>query len=246
MKLSWWVPAVTALALVCSSAQAAKPAPRAAKPDAALISGLAAEDFATREKAEADLWQWAVANPKNAGKWLWELSLSDPDPEVRDRCLSLLRRQVLAERDSQGSGFIGISMQAERVTPPGGEEQSAVRVIDLIPLSGAVNSGLKIGDLILKFEGEKLTGQVPNGFQDQEEAVGNRLGASVRQRKPGETITLTVLRGDKQLDLKVVLGLHRPSLGNGMFDPSSFEERMRREDDLYFDAWLEAKRSKKE
>lgn len=248
MKLSlWWFSALPALAVALfTSVVAAKPAPQGSKPRAELISGLAAEDFATRENAEAELWQWALANPRDAGKCLWELSVGAPDPEVRDRCLNLLRRQILAERDSQGSGFIGISMQAELVTPPNGEEQPALRVTDLIPLSGAIASDLKVGDLILKFEGRKLAGQVPNGFQDQEEAVGARLSEAVRQRKPGETVSLTVLRGDKQFDVKVVLGLFRPTLHGGLLDPSSYEERIRREDDLYFDAWLEAKRSKKE
>lgn len=245
MKLSHWcLPALTLL--LCPALEAAKPGTSSpAKPRAELIAALGADEFATREKAEADLWTWAQAHPKDAGSCLWNLSLSATDPEVRDRCLNLVRRQVLAERDSQGSGFIGISMQAELVTPPGGQEQPAVRVTDLIPLSGAAASGLKVGDLIIKFQDRKLTGQVPNALQDQEEAVGFRLSEAVREHKPGETVTLTVLRGDKQLDLKVVLGLYRPALHSGLLDESSYEERIRREDDLYFDAWLESKRSKK-
>jgi len=245
MKLShWWIPALGLV--LCSSLQAAKPATKSAQPRAELIAALAAEDFATREKAEADLWTWAKAHPKEAGHCLWDLSLTAADPEVRARCLNLVRRQVLAERDAQGSGFIGISMQAEMVTPPGGQEQAAVRVTDLIPLTGAASAGILVGDLILKFQDRKLTGQAPNALQDQEEAVGFRLSEWVREHKPGETVTLTVLRGDKQLDLKVVLGLYRPGLHSGLLDQSSYEERMRREDDLYFDAWLESKRSKKD
>jgi hypothetical protein len=241
---------LAAFLLVVAGPQAAaakSPPKQPAKPQAALVEALGADDFAAREKAEADLAKWAADHPQDACERFWELSRQATDPEVRDRCLSLLRRQVLRERDAEGMGFIGISMQAVLVTPPGADEQPAVRVIDIIPLSGAVNSDLKIGDQILKFDGRKLTGQVPNalGMQD-DDAVGFRLSEWVRQRKPGETVVLTVLRGVDQLDVKVTLGLYRQTLQNGLLDPSSYEERIRREDDQFFESWLEAKRSAKE
>lgn len=248
--IHWWQPLACCL-ILCANTLAAKPGKPAGRPPAApqpaLLAGLADEDFATREKAEASLWDWALEHPSEAREKFWTLSRTAADPEVRDRCLNLLRRQVLRERDAQGSGFIGISMQAQMVTPPRGEEQPAVRVTDIIPMSGAVNSGLRIGDLILKFNGRKLAGQVPNGFQNQEDAVGFRLSEWVREHKPGETIVLQVLRGDELLDIKVVLGLYRPSVHSGLLlDQSSYEERIRREDELYFQTWLEAKRSQKE
>ena len=75
-------------------------------------------------------------------------------------------------------------------------DQSAMKVAELPPgwlkeaNRGAEKAGLKKGDVIVGFEGRTMF------------AEKDLLAFAIQERKPGETMTVTVLRGGERLDLR--------------------------------------------
>lgn len=63
----------------------------------------------------------------------------------------------------------------------------------IFPGSAAQKAGLKVGDIILEWNGKKLTSE-------------NSLGKVIQKHNPGDEIVLKILRGGKEKTLKVVLG----------------------------------------
>jgi len=63
----------------------------------------------------------------------------------------------------------------------------------VIPGSPAEKANLQEGDIILSFNGEKITAQ-------------NSLAKIIRKYKPGDKVTLEILRGEKKKTVEVVLG----------------------------------------
>ena len=61
------------------------------------------------------------------------------------------------------------------------------------PGTGAAAAGLRVGDVIQSVNGQQVS-------------AGTDLGRVIRAAGPGATITLTVKRGEQQLDLKATLG----------------------------------------
>ncbi len=63
----------------------------------------------------------------------------------------------------------------------------------VIPGSAAEKAGLREGDIVLEFDGEKITPQ-------------NSLTKLIMKYKPGDKVTLKILRGSKKMNIKVILG----------------------------------------
>ena len=79
-------------------------------------------------------------------------------------------------------------------------EQSAVVISEVLGGSPADLGGLKNRDVLLAIDGKGL----PRFRPDR--AVVGYVGREVLRRKPGDTMALTVLRGDARVETKVVLG----------------------------------------
>jgi len=62
----------------------------------------------------------------------------------------------------------------------------------VVPDSAADRAGLKEGDIILKFNGEKLTAE-------------NSLAEVIQKYSPGDTVTLKVLRDGEEISLQATL-----------------------------------------
>ena len=77
------------------------------------------------------------------------------------------------------------------VTPNGPAEQAGLRAGTLSTSTANLKAG---GDLIVAVDGQPVM------------VMDNLMRYIVLNKSPGDTITLTVLRGDQQLDLKLVLG----------------------------------------
>jgi serine protease Do len=82
-------------------------------------------------------------------------------------------------------GWLGISTQLN--------EDGRLQIVEVEDDSPASLAKLKEGDVILKLDGKDITGP-------------EVLGTEIRMRKPGQTVSLTVNRGGKTLDIKVRLG----------------------------------------
>ncbi len=88
-----------------------------------------------------------------------------------------------------GRPLVGITFETTR---------SGLSVTALSPGSGAANAGVQIGDLIVKADGEvvKSSAQI-NKIRDT--------------KKPGDTLTLTVIRNGELMEINVVLGEEVPT-----------------------------------
>ncbi len=95
-------------------------------------------------------------------------------------------------------GFIGISMNLEGVTPDlaeffGLDKNQGVLIAKVLPDTPASKAGLKSGDIILKMNGKTVEGN--QSFRNTVALLG-----------PGKEIKLLVLRDDKKIDIKVIIG----------------------------------------
>ena len=77
-------------------------------------------------------------------------------------------------------------------------DPKGVRVTEVLPGTPAARAGLQPGDIILTGDGGVLTTE--------------RLAEKLRGFKPGQTVGMGVLRGDRKLDLRVELAAWNPDL----------------------------------
>jgi PDZ domain len=169
----------------------------AVEPPAAVLKSLASDDFKTREKAQAGLLEWAKVNQEPAAVALMKFSMVSEEPEVRQRCLAVLRDLAYDDYLKTGEGYVGILMRDEIARVPGDEGQrSAIRVSDVVEGSAGHEAGLRANDLIVGMDDEVWRG-VPASFA---------FSAKIRQLKPGARVTLKLLREEKTEDVVIRLG----------------------------------------
>jgi hypothetical protein len=199
------------------------------------LAALESDEFRVREKGQTDLLEWSRERPQAAMDELFRMSRSAQDPEVRERCIEVLRELVNDEYLKEGEGFIGIRMQDELANVPGDPKpRIAIRVIQVVPDSAAHKAGMKVNDLIV-------------GFDDKVWRAGTALGPfsdSIRQIKPGTRITLRVLRNKELIDVDVILGRRpvtadNPFLDERQVDMEAAEQAAR---EAYFRRWLERRK----
>lgn len=201
------------------------------------LSLLNSEDFQKREKAQADLAAWARRQPDSAMDALYRLSRDAEDPEVRERCLAVLRGLVNDEYLKEGEGYIGIRMMDEKVVVPGDPKpRGAVRVVQVVPDSAADLAGLRVDDRIVGL----------NRMLWREMDATLPFSEAVRQFKPRSKITLKLLRNAEVVDLEVTLG-RRPLLADNPFLDSrtaDLEAAERASMDAHFRRWLDQRKSR--
>jgi S1-C subfamily serine protease len=73
------------------------------------------------------------------------------------------------------------------------QETEDARIDRVIPGSAAEEAGIKLGDVILKFDGHEV-----NKYDD--------LPPLVRKRKPGDNVEIELRRGGKTLQVQATLG----------------------------------------
>ena len=130
-----------------------------------------------------------VVRSTNEGNVAEGLGFAIPSNLVREITLQLIAKGKV-ER-----AYLGITYQPVDPLSTSGLTMNAtygVVIVRVEPGSPAARAGLQEGDVILAFDGQKL----------DEDA----LTALLLKHKAGETVTLTVLRDNKQIELKVTLG----------------------------------------
>ncbi|MEY2581113.1 MAG: hypothetical protein QOE09_962 [Ilumatobacteraceae bacterium] len=90
------------------------------------------------------------------------------------------------------SGYLGV--QLDRRTDGG----SGAVVAEVVLGSSADKAGIKVGDVVIAVDGEPITGQAG-------------LVATIRNLAPGNSATVSLVRGGKPLDISVVLGERPPA-----------------------------------
>lgn len=202
------------------------------------ISQLRSEEFRVREKAQADLLGWARGVGSTATDELYRLSRASDDPEVRERCLGILRELVNDEYLRDGEGYIGIQMQEELANVPGDPKpRGVIRVMMIMPDSPGHRAGLQFNDLIAGV-GDDIW---------REESVLLLFREKIKQFKPETKILLKVLRNGNLIDLEVKLGRRPPLADNPFFggtqqDLDAAETAAK---DAYFRRWLERRKALK-
>ncbi|SMO54441.1 Do family serine endopeptidase [Solitalea koreensis] len=92
-------------------------------------------------------------------------------------------------------GYLGVEFNensSEFAKEKGLKTVNGVYVANVLPGGAAESAGIKTGDLITKIEGATIT-------------TGSDLQEKIGRHRPGDAINLTVLRGDNERNVKVVL-----------------------------------------
>lgn len=210
---------------------------QAAQIPARPLADLESEDFRTREQAQAGILEWARKAPDAAIEALYNHAVESNEPEVRERCLAVLRELVGDEYSRDGEGFIGVQMQDELAHVPGDvKARAVVRVSFVMPKSPAEKAGLKNNDLIVAVE-DKIWYQAPviQSFSDE-----------IKKHKPGTRIRLKILRDGKLMEVPVVLARRPLEADNPFLDrrPFNMEAAEAEAREAFFQRWLKDRRAR--
>ncbi len=202
----------------------------AIEPPAAVLSGLVSEDFKEREKAQKDLFEWSRVNLESAAGVLVKLSSESGEPEIRQRCLAVLKDLANDEFQKTGEGYVGIMMKDEIAQVPGDEVQRGViRVGEVVEGTAGHEAGLQANDLIVGVDEDVWRGG----------PASLMFSAKIRKLKPGSKVTLKVLRGEKIEDLVITLG-RRPLGADIQFfgQPKAAEAAEKAARNEHFRQWM--------
>jgi S1-C subfamily serine protease len=136
--------------------------------------------------------------------------------------ISAIKRSVaqLQETGSAEYAYIGVSSQAlypQLADKLGLDTTFGGLLAEVVPGGPAEKAGLEGGDKKLRFQaGEYRTGgDVILEVDGHDVVQPDDLARLVASKKPGETVTLTVLRGGEKKQVEVVLGKRPDSVGGG-------------------------------
>lgn len=204
---------------------------------ATALAEMRSDEFQVREQAQAGLLAWARQRPEPAKEALYLAARGHADPEVRERCLAVLRDLVTDDYLKEGEGYIGIRMQDETALVPGeNKPRSVIRVVDVVEGSAALKAGVKANDLICGL----------NDMAWRDEAASTPFSTRIRKLKPGSRVTLKLLRDGEVMHLRVTLG-RRPLIADNPFldqrqvDLEAAEQAAR---EAYFRRWLDLRKSR--
>lgn len=203
------------------------------------LDDLGSQEFKIRESAEMELLEWGRSNPEEAMSEFLRQSQNAVDPEVRERCLDVLRTLVTDEYMKEGEGYIGIALaqKDEVVIVPGDpKERNAVRIVGVKVDTPGQLAGMRVNDLIVELEEEGWHGvEATPLFRER-----------IRKMKPTSVARLTVLREGELIQLKVTLS-RRPMMADMFFNgrETDMDAAERAAKEAYFQRWLSQKKTVK-
>ncbi|HCC19797.1 MAG TPA: hypothetical protein DEP88_00905 [Verrucomicrobiales bacterium] len=224
--------------------------PLIAEPLDALLDKMNSDEFDVRSKAYAELEVWAKKNLESSPEELHKLWNASRQPEVRSRCYELMKETAIQRKFGKGKGFIGIRMQEIAVDDPAdkGQEKkeklAGIQITFVLVDTPGEKAGLKINDTILgvdtlEFGKTKIPpANARFGFQQTDFGAVTRFGNYIRSKQPDETVTLHILRGVKEMDVKVTLMKRPASADVRMFGGQ--EVNPQDEQDRFFKTWLKS------
>lgn len=215
-------------------------------PSAALGS-LGSEEYKDRVQAQRDLVAWGQEKPDQAEQRLLQEHDAATDPEIRLRLREALKEVVISEHQRKdGQGYVGIQMNEQNVVVPGAVEQrGGVLITQVQPDTPAMKAGLLARDVVVALNDLKW----PAGMGARESFANE-----IRRHKPGDKVTLEVLRGAEVKKIELTLGA-RPMgldqveplllLPGGLADDPMEDLKLleKKAKDAYFDRWLAEKRA---
>ena len=201
----------------------------AAELPAEALEKLADDEFKVREQAQADVLGWARKHEGEAPGLLFGAHRNSKDPEVRIRCMEILKDLARDGYAQHGKGFIGIQMRDEMVLMPGGNQhQAAIRITFILPGLAAEKAGLKVGDLLVGINGKTWPSPATDFMRQQ-----------VMDMKPTTKITVQVLRDEKVEDVEVTLVRRPLTADNPMLErmPGRAADAEKQAWEEYFQEW---------
>jgi serine protease Do len=120
------------------------------------------------------------------GKDEW-VNLHVPVNEFRVNWDRLVAKEQWGELPGQARSYIGVQ---------GDKEAGDARITKVLRNSPAMNGGIRVGDVIVRFGGNRVT-------------TFESLSKLVRRRQPGDRVTVEVLRGSEIERLKLTVGKDR-------------------------------------
>jgi len=207
---------------------------RAVELPADVVARLASEKFSIREKAQAELLDWSCTQRDAAMVELFRQSRDADEPEVRQRCLAVLRDLVNEDYLKSGEGYVGILMQDELARVPGDKNpRSVIRLGHVVPNSAGDQAGLKPNDLVAGVD-EEVWRDVPASAPFKE---------MIRKLKPGTKVTLKVLRDGNLQDIVVKLGKRPFAADDSIGLDMNLEALEKKAKDNFFRQWMSQQKS---
>lgn len=202
----------------------------------ALLSQLGAEQFRTREAAELELLAWARQRPEAAMDQLLRESRAHGEPEVRERCLAVLKELVNDEFLRDGEGYVGISMRDDTLMVPGDDRlRHVIRVMHVMRESAAHKAGIVAGDVIV--------GTSEDTWYDGR--ASEQFSVKIQRMRPKTRVVLKLLRENEVVDVAIALGRRPDENAMRQGDPRVAEAAARRARDDFFEAWLKKQEADK-
>ena len=191
---------------------------------------LGSPSFRERESAEESLLGWSRSHGTAAMSELLNQSRVAADPEVRSRCLSVLKLLVTDQYMKEGEGFVGIALKDEEKAVPGDPKmRRVIRILQVQVGSPGEKAGLQVNDLLVAMDQQVW-------YDDDASPV---FREKILELKPGTEVGLQVLRNKRLENVRVVLGrkpISSAPLVQG-FHPD-LEALERAAMDAYFQRWL--------
>lgn len=196
-----------------------------------LVEALASETYSERVNAEAGLLEWALERPRDSASGVYRAFRSTEDPEVRLRCLAVLRELAMKDYLREGEGYVGVRIQAQGFMNPNDEDRRfAILITGITEGTPAQRVGLRAGDLVVGVDD-----LVFQGFPDTA-AFSNYI----RARAPGTSVTLHLQRAGEELEVELELGRMPADLDFQMNrNPQRAAELDRLARQAHFREWLD-------
>lgn len=209
-------------------------------PPDSLTGRLGSEDYKERMGAQGALLEWARKDPELAKDWLFGQSVGHADPEIRRRFTAVLKDLIDEEYLKDGEGYVGIMMMPVKAQIPGVQgDRFGISISLVVPDSAAAKAGLVVGDVIVE-AGDQVW---------KDAAVVEQFSTWVRGHKPGQKVTLKLLRNGKVLEQDLVLGRRPPESGVLLFgeppDSATLAREAQAAKDAYFRNWFEQRKAAK-
>ncbi len=196
-----------------------------------LLKALGSEDFKVRQQAQSGLLGWARLHREESLDELLKVYRGSADPEVRERCLAVLKDLLTDQYLAEGPGFLGIEWAFLQTPVPGqAEPMQAVMVTRVTPGTPANAAGILVGDLILRIDGKEWSSDPgPTEFSDE-----------IKSRKGGSKVKFEILRDGKMIPTEVTLARRPSNLQlNGFLMPGvDVKAELQATIDAYFKEWL--------
>ena len=212
-----------------------------ASPSPELLKRMNSDEFKVRGEAYEELSKWAKANTETSPEELYQAWKTSDQPEVRSRCYGLMEEIVVLRRFGKGRGYIGIRMQQLVVQHPKRVQRRAgVQITAIMPDTPAAKAGLKMNDIVWSADQCRLDRlpvdmrglKVDRGFGQEAVSI---FSAYIQSKKPGDTVSLHILRQGEEIKLDVKL-MRRPD----ELDVDAFGRRadLSRQKKEFFESWL--------